>query len=347
MSNQNTALNPIAIGDAMRMRALSYAAKTGTAIDLAVVTAANAKDDVSMGPIALYRAMKANLSEEEIDGLPLPGSRWKDDAGVIHNNADICQWKDPSKPDAKAKEISFYIVWADNTPEGKHVVTELEWLSRVSQDNMKTDDIDDKWLAKYASNPELIKKRKKYLEARRAYVRQAYKTAVRLIWQIDLVNELEGCEAELPPADTSDTTIVVKNKANPQREWKLYTVGAFLKLDAKKASETGGSYAALEATAKRVPTTEPEKGGEIKLNAIHTPASADKVATAFHLYIHGIMKEKNGADYAAYLKHLMGPGGQQAVLTLDGIRKELNSLFKMDALRAIADTEAEKLSDAA
>src|SRR5882762_2045912 len=254
----NTNLSPLAMGDAMRAKALGYAAKTGTAIDLVVVRAADAKHEFSLGPINLYRAIKSNLTDEEIDELPLPGSMWKDDAGNLHNNADVCQWKDPAKADGKPKEISFYVVWADGTPEGSHVVKELEWCSRISQENMKTDDIDGKWLATYASNPQAAKKRKKYLEGRRATVRKAYKDTVRLLWQLDMVNELPGCVAELDDGESSENTVMVSNKANPKREWKLYTVGAFLKLNPKKASETGGTYAALEATSAR----EKQPGGQ-------------------------------------------------------------------------------------
>lgn len=334
----------IDIGNAMRAKALSFASKTGTAIDLAVVTAANAKHEFSLGPIKLYQAIKATLTEEEVQELPLPGSKWNEPAGTLNNNADICQWKDPAKPDGKAKEISFYVVWADGTPEGSNVVKELEWCGRIGKDNMRTDDIDKAWMARYASNPTLLGKRVKYLSSRRATVRKAYKDAVRLLWQVDMVNELAGCTAELDDSG-EENTVIVSNKHKPKQEWKLYTVGAFLKLNPAEASESDGSYAALEATAKREPKT-PETGG-LKLNAVATPETSDKVAVVWDSYLDKCMSAKNGADYAALLKHLTGDSGKQAILTMGGIRDKLNALFKMDAISSRYDIEREKIAKAA
>lgn len=341
----NTQLGPVAMGDAMRAKALGYAAKTGTAIDLIVVKAADAKHEFSLAPAKLRQAIMDNLSEDDIDQLPLPGSRWKNEAGEINNNADVCQWKDPSKPDSKPKEISFYVVWADGTPEGANVVKELEWCSRVSQENMRTDDIDGAWLKKFSGNPQQTRKRKKYLEGRRATVRKSYKDAVRLIWQVDVINELQGCGVEVGEHD--DNTVTVFNKHKPRGEWKLFSVGAFLKLKPAVAAEQGGTYDALLATAERAP--KPPGGGDqsLKVNAIETPATMDKVGVMFHSYLDKAFADKNSAEYAALLRHLTGAGGAQSVLTLGGIRNKLNALFKMNSIQTIYDREADSIKDAA
>lgn len=339
-----TSLDRLAIGDAVRAKAMSYAAKTGTAIDLAVVTAADAKHEFSLGPIKLYNAMKANLSADELDNLPLPGQRWKDDNGNLSNNPDIAEWKDPSKPDAKAKEISFYVVWADGTPHGADVVKELEWCSRAVDDKMKKDDIPAAWLTKY-SNPQDIKRRKTYLEGRRGTVRKAYKDGVRLIWQFDMVNELPGCTAELDDSG-HENTVIVSNKAAPKREWKVMTVGAFLKLNVAKASEQGGTYAALIGTAERKPAP-PAGTGELKVNAIATPETLDKAMLMVHSYLDKCMHAKTGADYAALLRHLNTEQGKQAILTMGGVKRSLDELFRMDTIRNTYDTEAERLRPAA
>jgi len=351
-------VNALAIGDAVRAKALSYAAKTGTAIDLVVVKAADSKHEYSLAPIALYRAIKENLTEDEIDALPLPGQHWRDKDGTIHNNPDIAQWKDPSKPDSKAKEISFYILWSDGTPEGARVVEELDWCSRAADPKMSKEGIDAKWLAKYASNPQLIKKRKKYLEGRRGTVRKAYKDAIRLLWQLDMVNELViydpndktkivgGCMAELDD-DGDENTVLVSDRAAPKRNWKLYSVGAFLKLNPKKALEAGGSFTALEATAERGPQTPQTPKTGLALHSVQTPETSDKVAVVWHSYLDKCMKDKSGADYAALLKHLTSDSGRQAVLTMGGIRKMLNDLFKMDTIQSIYDIGIEKLNKAA
>jgi len=356
MSTVNlTQAQKLAIGAAVHDRALSYARRTGPDIDAVVTTAANAKHEFSLTPIKLMNAIRANLSDEEVDGLPLPGSKWNDrgpDGGYI-NNPDIAEWKDPSKPDGKPREISFYVVWADGTPEGANVVKELDYIKCASTEGMKTDHIPDTWLRKY-NNPQQLKKRKKYLETRRATVRKAYKDAVRLIWQLDMVNELPGVQAEI--ADDLDNTVLVVNVASKSKttgipsEWKYYSVGAFLKLNPLKASETDGSYAALEATAKREKSNDNTKGtkpGELKLNAVHTPESSDKVATVWHSYLYEALNDRKGDKYAALVKHLSTEAGRQALVTMFDIHGLIGGLRKMDDLETIYQTEKEKMRKAA
>lgn len=338
----STSLDATAIGDAMRSKALGVAAKTGKALDDIVIRAANAKHEFSLAPISLRAAIRSNMTEAEIDELPMPGERWKDDKGNLSNNPDICQWKDPTKPDGKPKEISFYVVWADNTPEGQVVVRELDWCSRAASENMRTDDIPADWMKRYASNPTDLKKRKKYLEGRRATVRKAYKDAVRLDWQVTLVNGLDGCGCEVGEGD--DNTVTVFNAKKPRGEWKVYSVGAFLKLKPVLAAKAGGSYAALEATAERAPKQPDPAKGPVKLaaNDIKTVAIADNVAVAFDTWLDKCMSDKGGSEYAALLKHLTHAGGATSAATLNGIRTKLNTLFTIDALAVIAEREEQK-----
>ncbi len=337
--------------ESQRAKALSYAAKTGTDIDLIAVTTSDAKEVFKGGPIALMYAMRAHLSEDDIDGLPLPGSRWNMPVGIGNNNPDIFKWADPSKPDAKDKEVSFYVVWSDNTPEGKRIVTELEWCTRMGQQNVKTDDIPQTWKDKY-SNPQLIGQRKLYLEGRRGTVRKQYKDAVRLQWQIDMVNELTGCEAHVCEKDGGgyEKEILVREvRADglPARKWKYYNVDAFLKLQPAKAKEQGESYAALEATAKRTPGA-PAGGTKVPaLNSVQTPETMATVAAPLASYLDKAFGDKKGQDYASLLKHLTSDGGVTTVHTLDHIRNRLNDLFKMDVLRVIADKAEDEARAAA
>jgi hypothetical protein len=336
----------LALGDAMRKAALSYAAKTGTAIDLVVVKSANAKHEFSLAPSRLMNAIRSTLSQEEIDALPRPNSRYNDAEVVASNEmADINLWKDPSKPDGKAKEQSFYVVWSDNTPEGVNVIKELDYCSRINAEGMKIDDIPSAWQKQHNATPQTLKKYRKYLEGRRGTIRKAYKDAVRLIVQLEMVNELDGCIAEI---EDDENYVIVSNKLKPKAEWKEYSIGAFLKLDPLKASETDGSYAALEATAKREQGgSNGVKGTELKLNAVATPESSDKVATVWHSYLAELMADRKGDKYAAYIRHLTSDGGRQAVLTLRGIQRAINGIMQLDTIRSIADIEEEKIKNAA
>lgn len=348
-STSQTALD---IGDAQHKKALSYAAKTGTAIDLVVVSIADAKAEFTLGPVKLYNAIRKNLSEEEIDALPLPGSRWQLPDGTLNNNADICSWKDPSKPgDSKPKEISFYVVWSDGTPEGAHVVQELEWISRISTAGMKIDDIPKDWQDKYAANPITLRQRKKYLEGRRGTVRKAYKDAVRLLWQIDMVNELAGCACHVDD-DSNEPTVTLVNKATIKNgvasNWEVFSVGAFLKLKPAKALEAGGSYEALKATAERGKKDDKNKNKQgLQLNAIATPDTSGKVAAMELSYLDKLWADRKGGEYGAFLRHLLSDGGKADVLTYGDLRNILNDMFKMDMVQNIYDVEKQKANEAA
>lgn len=331
------------IGKSIHSLALSYAAKTGTAIDLVVVTGANAKDEFKLTSNRLKASIEANLTQDEIDGLPLPGSRWND-GGIANKTCDIFQWKDPSKDqDAKPREMSFYVVWADGTPEGANVCREIDWCKRINKENMKIDDIPQAWQDKY-NDPQLIADRLAYLEGRRVTIRTAYKEAVKLIWQMDMVNELAGCKATM---STDGAQVLVENKTDPKGGWKHYSVGAFLRLNPKQASEQGGSFAALKATEKREPKKPTPAAGTLTLNSVQTPETMDKVGVVFHSYLDKTLANTGAADYALLLKHLTGDAGRQSILTLGGIKECIDKLFRMDTIRAVYDSEKEKISKAA
>lgn len=338
-----TTKEALSIGKAIHSLALSYAAKTGTAIDLVVVTGANAKDEFKLTSNRLKASIEANLSQEEIDGLPLPGSRWND-GGIANQTCDIFQWRDPSKDqDSKPREVSFYVTWADNTPEGRNVCREIDWCKRINKENMKIDDIPQTWQDTF-NDPQKIADRLAYLEGRRVTIRAAYKEAVKLIWWMDAVNELTGCKATM---SADGAQVLVENKADPKGGWKYYSVGAFLRLNPKQAAEQLGSYAALKATEKRDPKSKKKETGVPALNSVQTPETMDKVGVVFHSYLDKTLANTGAADYALLLKHLTGDAGRQSILTLGGIKECIDKLFRMDTIRAVYDSEKEKLSKAA
>lgn len=365
ITNTVTTEQALTIGNAVHAKALGYAAKTGTAIDLVMVTGADAKDLYKLTPINLMNAIRSNLTADEVDGLPLPGSRWND-GGVANNNCDIFQYKDPSaSSDAKPKEVSFYVAWSDNTPEGRNVCQELDYCKRIFKTGMRTDDIPEAWKAKY-DNPHASELREKYLSGRRDTIRGAYKEAVKLIWQMDMVNELETFTPKLNDkgeqiigndgkpvlektggcsCHTEGNEVIVEDPTK-RNSWKPYSVGAFLRLNPKHAAEQGGSFAALKATEKRPPKT-PVTPGTPALNSVQTPDTMDKVGVLLHSYLDKCMVNPGSVDYAALLRHLTGDSGKQSILTLGGIMEDIQKIFRMDAIRAVYDTEKAKVPKAA
>jgi hypothetical protein len=323
-----------AIGTAQHAKALALAHLNTTALTNAMLAVAKAKDEFSGAPIKLMVAMLSEIPEETLDGLPRIGSKPSET-----DNPDLFPWKDPSS-DGKEKEVSFYVVWSDNTTEGAKVVEELGWLSCLNDPDKKTDHIPADYKAKYGSNPEQRKQRKKYLEGRRGTIRSSYKKAVQLMHQFDAINELAGVHATTIPGveeGTFENVILVRSKV-PGREtldYEHYTVGQFLKLNAAKAAEQGGSLTALKATVTRDGKKQKQEPGVPALASIQTPETMDKVMTAVHSYLDGIYSNKKGMEYAALLKFLTGPNGASAVETLGDIKGILDDLFRMDKIAFI------------
>lgn len=340
-------LSKFQVGEAQHKLAMEFAAITSPELDAAMVAVAKAKDEFSGAPIRLMHTLLTTMTEDKIDLLPRIGSRFADT-----NNPDIFIWKDPSKDGATEKEVSFYVVWADNTPEGSRVVTELDYLTRLGGENMITTDIPAAFKSKYP-NPEARRRYKKYLNGRRGTIRAAYKNAVKLMHQFDAINELAKVAANTIPGTeegTFESVVKVHStvKGRETMDYEHYSVGAFLKLNAAKAAEGGGTLEALKATVARDTGKGKDKNkGLPALASINTPETSDKVAIAWHSYLEKAWSDKAGDEYRALLKQLTGPGGASSVHTLGGIRNILNSLFKMDKIQSIYDTEQEKLKDAA
>lgn len=321
-------------GEAQYSKAIALALMNTTALNSAMVAVAQAKDEFTGAPIKLMMAMLTELPEATIDGLPRIGSKQSET-----DNPDIFKWKNPAD-DSKEKDVSFYVVWSDNTPEGAKVVTELGWLSCLSDKDKKRDHISAEYQQQY-SNPQVIKQRKKYLEARRGTIRASYKKAAALMHQFDAINELDGVTATTSPGaieGTYENTILITSKiaGREKLDWAFFSVGSFLKLNAAKASEQGGTLAALEATVARdTKKKAPVATGIPALNGVKTPETMDVVLTAVHSYVDSAFSDKKGDAFAALLKFLVGPGGASAVETIGDLNKQLSELMKMDHIQFI------------
>lgn len=348
--NTQTKTDKFAIGEAMHKRALSFANQTPAAVDEAVTRQADIAEEKSTAPIILMMHMLKNIPEDQLNELPKIGSRIADS-----NNPDIFIWRDPSKDNDDGKEVSFYVVWADNTPQGRQVVQELDWLKRLGDDNMTKNGIPQDYQDRY-SNAQLIEQRKRKMENRRKSVRNAYKTAVKLMHKFDAVNELAHVAAIVEPGPVEGTfepDILVHSTVEGRRlkDYKHFSVSNFLKLNPAKAAEGGGTLTALKNTIARDTGGGKGKGkqqpGIPAVASIETPQTADTVAVAFDTYLDKAWSDKKGDIYAQFIKHLTGPGGQQSVHTLGSIRKKLNDLFRMDKVQAIYDKAEEEMSEAA
>ncbi len=302
-------------------------------LNSAAIIAANAKDEFSGAPIKLYVAMLEDLDDTTIDSLPIVDS----EGG---NNPDLFMWKDPNS-DAKEKQVSFYTIWTDNTPEGLKVLEEMRWLKALGDPEMRDDDIPDDYKAKY-DGPAKRESRKKYLIGRRTTIRNCYKRAVQLMHQLDAINELAGVTAKLiKNADGTgyENFIHVFTKVEDRRtvDTMHLTVSQLLKLKPAAIAEHGGTFAALKASIVRKKKGEgpAKETGIPALASINTGETLDKVLTAAHHYLDHIVTDKKGKDYGSFLKFLTGPGGAAAVETLGDLRDCIDDIFKIDKVAYI------------
>lgn len=346
-------IDKFAVGEQAHKLALSFAANTPAEVNAAVSANADRKAEISMAPVQLYMRMLTKMDEDTLNTLPVIGSRLADVAGT-NQLPDLFHWKDPSKDNDDGKEVSFYTVWPDNTPEGISVANQLDWLKRLGDDTKIKTGIPADFAAMYGDDVAARSVLTRKLENRRGNIRKDYKMAVRLMHKMDGINELAAVAAKVEPtADgkgyEADIKVHSTVAGRETRDYAYFSVGTLLKLDTAKAAENGGTLAALKATIARG-TPEPVKTDVLKVNSIETPETLDTVAIAIHSYLDKAFADKTGDQYRKLITHVSDTASAQPVLTLYEIKLKLDSLFRMDKVMAIATKakdEADKVAAAA
>src|SRR3569833_1706084 len=327
------------INEAQHKLAIELSNAIDESVDNAVSFVAQAKSDYQGGPLKVLVAMKMAYSDEQMAQFPKVGSgKEKDYQG---NNPDY--YKVPSfGKDGKLTEklVSFYVEFADNTPSGKNTVQALDWLSRAANDKAKQDDIpaDIKKL-----NPHQREVERARLEGRRNTIRSSYKAAIKLHYQFEAINALQYVEAVPIPGvkEGEFENVVLVRSTVPGREtmdFEHYSLSAFIRLDADKAAEKGGTLAALKETAKRA--QEPEGGGTGTTVNIKTFDTYRKVINDVHAFMNEAKTAKDKAKYTDLLK-VLGPrggaGSDLFALSMYQVYNMLGDIYRHDDIRARAE----------
>lgn len=245
-------------GETQKARAIAFASQESDEMSAAIELVANAKEDWQGGPIKVLFALNGTYGEE-IATFPKPDL----DTG---NNPD--KFKVPTTNDqgvTAMRQTSFYIVFADATKEGKAIVDELAYLKRLGNVNDKKEGIPQSLINAYLDDEDKRTSRTNYLTGRRGTVRSSYKKAMALYYQMDAVASLAhvGCDFDWVTDNEGNDTEEVENTTKPIIVWEqpadgkpikkkmFFSIGSFLKLDAKVASEKGGTLKELIKTVAR------------------------------------------------------------------------------------------------
>lgn len=240
-------------GEAAVARAKELAGKENKEMSAAITRVMEAKEDWQGGPIKVLFAMK-EAYEDALDDFPEPDS----DTG---NNRD--KFKIPVRRGDKetTAPTTFYTQFADATKEGKEIVETLGYLKRLANVEARKDDIPQELLN--LTDTQRIAMESK-LAGRRATIRGSYKKAMQLYFQMQAVESLKHVNVDFVyQTEDGEPTNEVENTREPIIVWekpadgkpitksRYVSIGSFLKFDAKKASEKGGTLKALEDTVSR------------------------------------------------------------------------------------------------
>lgn len=322
----------------------------------AMVTAINevtkAKEDWEGGPFLVYFAMVKNYGDK-LGDFPDPS---------VETGEKPARWK-TKVPGTNGKEVSktvdFYILFSDATKAGTALIQERQWLKRLADDNDAHKGIPADFIEKYSVNAMVRAERDAWIGRRLNTMRNAYRKAMSLAYQLEKVNGLEGIIAK--PLYTDKTETAVRNTPEPimlmqepteeqditQIKWRHMSISSFLRLNAAKASESDTPYDALIASLKR-----DKKKGEGATNDNDTASRPQHIATTdtFHArmadvleYLDQAYTSKDTARLGEITKALNGPGSDDLFLAVWQVKEMLVDLTKGDKARA----RAEKLDEAA
>jgi hypothetical protein len=337
-------INSATEGDTFKAKAIALAKKESDGMFAAMAEVVKAKEDWQGGPIKVLFALKEAYGEELIN-FPEPDN----DTG---NNPDKFKVEvvDTSGKSAM-RPTTFYTVFADNTREGAAIVQELEWLKRAGNVEAVKSGIPAEILD---LSPQQRDTRTNFLSGRRVTIRNSYKKAMSLGFQFAAINGVSGVVADflyVQDKDGNDTAeventpkpivVYVPVTNGPVKKYEHFSIGAFLKLNAKKAAEKGGGFANLKATVTRATGGATGNGQANEVPAIKTVDTFIHRFVETYRYMDEMQMAKDQKDIGQLYKLLNHKDANELIVAvvemrnyLDDVDKELGLSKKYTALQA-------------
>lgn len=329
-------------GDALAEHARTLGAKESEEMQTTFETVAKGRDDWQGGPIMCLLALQRTYSAEELNEFAIPDSE-------TGNNPDKFTVEYMDGDTKKKKKSSFYKEFARGTVTGRSLIERLEFLDRAGDKGAIKDGIPEDILE---MSPEARISHRSFCEGRLSTMTQAYKKAMRLHFKMVEVNEyaeecsayamfVDGHEPEDEKGNQRDLDQVMIERTNEPIavtwnmgegkpvKWEPFSIGAFLKLDVKKATEKGGGFRHLiESGATKKAPKAPGKPDKPETLTIKTVETALGVLAEFHRYADEISGAKDPVEYGKLVQALKGKDMNESISALVETRNFLNDLCK-------------------
>jgi len=309
-------------GNAMAELAKTMAAKVSDDTEEVLSGIMKAKEEGVSGTVNLMVRLQADYGDE-LDSMPRPDS----DTGNVR---DVFEIEVTDNGKTTKKEATFWNIFADNTPLGKEIITELAEVKRALNTNANQSGIRDEVSN---MNPQELTVREAYLSGRKATNRNAIKKAASLYFQfcdvkalpyVDAAPAWEG-EAGGPVMATAKPILVWQpNGDKPPVKWAYFGIGAFLKLKPRVAAEKGGNYDALVATGKKGTNAESGDNG----HTIKTIETGVKTLVEIHRWMDEIENDKNSAEIGKLMKVINHKDADELAVAIVELSNYLNDLRK-------------------
>ncbi len=332
-------------GDKLAEIARNLGAEAGDASGEAINLVMKAKEDWQGGPFKVLFGLQADYTEEQLNSFAIPDTE-------DGNNPDVFKvHKTDAKGKSKLVNTTFYTQFADGTPDGQAILARIEFTERAGNKDMVKDDIPADILE---MSPHEREVHLNFLKGRRGTIRQAYKKAMALYFQFQLVNEYDGImaepiwvkgkgpndikEGELPEVENTTKPIAVwliPDEGRPVAKWEALSIGAFMKLDTRKAMEKGGTFAALieSGATKKAPGS----GSQTNKNeglVIKTLETGISVLAEFHRWSDEINGAKDKAEIGKLYKLMNAKDNDELIVAVVEVRNFLQQLAKDTAADA-------------
>jgi len=319
-----------AIAQTMDKLADTMVALVDDTAEVMVTTIIQAKKDWQGGPFRLLGYAKEHYTEAQLAAFPTVGS----EVGECPDKYKIPYYRDGK---LKFKATSFYAEFFKRTKTGKAIEVALAFVALAKDEKANHTTVPADILN---MNPVDLDRYKTTLEQERTVAIAAWRNAFALDQQFRAVNRLDKVEAA-PLCDRDGNVIQaakpikVWNIDQPEKEWNLYSVGAFLMFDAARASELGGTFEALKLTVKREQGEDGPAGTEV---APHI--ATNKTLAAFLLTTHEFIANKHLADkkrelYGLFLKdQINGAGSDQLVQAIRDLELWAKTILDIPSVQA-------------
>lgn len=332
---------PTIDGDALAEHARKLGAEESEEMQSAFETAAKGRDDWQGGPIMCRLALLRNYTAEQLAEFAIPDSE-------TGNNPDKFTVEYMDGDTKRKKKSNFYKEFAHGTVTGRSILERLEFLKRAADKGSIKDGIPEDILE---MSPEARVSHTSFLEGRLSTMATAYRKAMRLHNKLSEVEEyapecsayvmfVDGCEPEDGETERELSEVQIERTNEPiavtwfQGEgkpvkWEPFSIGAFLKLNPKKAAEKGGGFRHLIESGATVKAPKaPGKPDKEDGLVIKTVEKALGVLAEFHRYADEISGAKDLAEYGKLIQALKGKDMDESISALVETRNFLNDLCK-------------------